>query len=105
MNKTISKGRVTAMAVMLMLLVSVYLVFLYNLQIIEGEDYYSRSSETTTKQETVNAARGDLLDRYGRVLISNKECYNLTIDTDKLFAGSDPNAVLLELVDMVQQMI
>ena len=91
------------MAVMLMLLVSVYLVFLYNLQIIEGEDYYSRSSETTTKQETVNAARGDLLDRYGRVLISNKECYNLTIDTDKLFAGSDPNAVLLELVDMVQQ--
>ena len=103
MNKTISKQRVLAMAVLLLFLLVLYFIFLYRVSIIEGEKYYSASSEMTTKQETITAARGDILDRYGRVLISNKECYNLTIDTGKLFASEDPNGVLLELIDMVEE--
>ena len=103
MNKTISKERVIAMAVLLFILLIVYFIFLYNVSIIKGEEYYSASSELQTKEETVTAARGDILDRYGRVLISNKECYNLTIDTGKLFSSEDPNGVLLELIDMVEK--
>ena len=83
MNKVISKERVLALALMLAVLLILYFVFLYNVSIIEGERYYAASSEITTKPETVTAARGDILDRYGRVLISNKECYNLTIDTGR----------------------
>ncbi|HAJ65206.1 MAG TPA: hypothetical protein DCM61_01315, partial [Clostridiales bacterium] len=103
MNKMISKERVVAMAVLLVLLLAVYLVFLYRVQIIEGEEYYLAGSQMQTKEETITASRGDILDRYGRVLISNKECYDLTIDTAKLFASEDPNAVLLELIDMVNE--
>lgn len=103
MNKRLIKpGRLVAMAVILLVLLTVYLVFLYKLQIIKGEEYYNRSNEITTTTRTVTAARGNILDRYGRVLVSNKECYNLQIDTDKLFANEDPNAVILELVKMVQ---
>ena len=103
MNKRlINTGRLVAMAVILLVLLTVYLVFLYKLQIIKGEEYYNRSNEITTTTRTVTAARGNILDRYGRVLVSNKECYNLQIDTDKLFANEDPNAVILELVKMVQ---
>lgn len=103
MNKRLIKpARLVAMAVILLLLLTVYLVFLYKLQIIKGEEYYNRSNEITTTTRTVTAARGNTLDRYGRVLVSNKECYNLQIDTDKLFANEDPNAVILELVKMVQ---
>ena len=103
MNKRLIKpARLVAMAVILLLLLTVYLVFLYKLQIIKGEEYYNRSNEITTTTRTVTAARGNILDRYGRVLVSNKECYNLQIDTDKLFANEDPNAVILELVKMVQ---
>ena len=103
MNKLIPKQRVVAMVVLLVLLLTVYLVFLYRVQIIEGEDYYNASSELQRNEETVTASRGDILDRYGRVLISNKECYNLTIDTGKLFSSEDPNAVLLELINMVEE--
>lgn len=90
------------MIVLLTIIVIVYLVFLYQLQIIEGEKYYNQSSELSNTERTVTAARGNILDRYGRVLVSNAECYNLKVDTDKLFASEDPNAVILELVELVQ---
>ena len=89
------------MAVLFTVLMIVYLVFLYKLQIVEGEIYYNRSSELTSTERTVTAARGNILDRYGRVLVSNAECYNIKIDTEKLFANEDPNRVILELINMV----
>lgn len=102
MNKRlISPGRLIAMAVILVLLLTIYLVFLYQLQIIKGEEYYNRSNEISETTRTVTATRGNIFDRYGRVMVSNTECYNLKIDTDKLFAGENPNAVILELVQMV----
>ena len=103
MNKLIKSGRVATIFILLMLLLSVYLVFLYKLQIIEGEDYYNQSNEIKTEERRVTASRGNILDRYGRVLVSNKECYNLTIDTAKLFASEDPNSTILELIEMVEQ--
>ena len=102
MNKSIKASRVIAMAVLFALVMVIYLAFLYNLQIVEGERYYNQSKEITNTKRTVTAARGNILDRYGRVLVSNKECYNLKIDTTKLFANDDPNAVILELVHMVE---
>ena len=102
MNRIVRPGRLTALAVLLVLIISVYLVFLYKLQIIEGEELYNQGDRISTTERTVTAARGNILDRYGRVLVSNKECYNLKIDTDKLFANEDPNAVILELVEMVE---
>ncbi len=100
-GRLIKPGRVAAMACGMVLLLTVYLVFLYKLQIVEGEAYYNRSNELQTSEKVVTAARGNILDRYGRVLVSNAECYNIKIDSDKLFANADPNAVILELVDMV----
>ena len=101
MNRLVKPGRVAALVILIILVLTVYLVFLYQLQIVEGEKYYNRSSELTKTERTVTAARGNILDRYGRMLVSNAETYNLKIDTDKLFANEDPNAVILELVDMV----
>ena len=103
MNKRlINTGRLVAMALILALLLLVYLVFLYRLQIVEGENYYNRSNEISSSTRAVTAVRGNILDRYGRVMVSNSECYNLQIDTDKLFANEDPNAVILELVKLVE---
>ena len=39
MNKLVKPGRVAIIVILLMILLSVYLVFLYKLQIIEGEEY------------------------------------------------------------------
>lgn len=101
-NRLVKPGRVAGLVILILLLLTVYLVELYKLQIIEGEANYNRSSELTNTERTVTAARGNIYDRYGRTLVSNEETYNLKIDTDKLFANDDPNSVILELVQMVQ---
>ena len=103
-NRLIDKRRIIALFALMILLLAVYLSFLYQLQIIDGEIYYNRSKEITDAKLTVTASRGNILDRYGRILIGNKECYNLKINTDKLFSNNDdPNGTILELIDMVQQ--
>ena len=101
-NRLVKPGRVAGLVILILLLLTVYLVSLYKLQIIEGEANYNRSSELTNTERVVTAARGNIYDRYGRTLVSNEETYNLKIDTDKLFANDDPNSVILELVHMVQ---
>ena len=101
-NRLVKPGRVAGLIILILLLLTVYLVALYKLQIIEGEANYNRSSELTNTERVVTAARGNIYDRYGRTLVSNEETYNLKIDTDKLFANDDPNSVILELVHMVQ---
>lgn len=103
-NRLIKPGRVAALASLLVLFLIIYLIFLYKLQIVEGDIYYKRSEAITDTKVAVTAARGNILDRYGRILVSNKECYNLKINTDKLFSNNDdPNGTILELIDMVQQ--
>ena len=64
MNKLISKERVLAMTVMLLILLVVYFVFLYNVSIIEGEKYYSASSEMTTKQEAVAGTLEEIVGKF-----------------------------------------
>ena len=102
MYKIVKPGRVAALMIIFFIVIAVYLVFLYKLQIIEGEKYYNQSNELIKETKTVTAARGNILDRYGRILVSNKECYNIKIDITKLFSSEDPNSVILELVDMVR---
>ena len=55
---------------------------------------------------TVTAARGNILDRYGRVLVTNKSSYDLTINTDELFPNDnsvDSNATILRLVNLIRE--
>jgi penicillin-binding protein 2 len=101
MNRLIKSSRLVAMLCMLILLVSGYFVALYKLQIVEGAAYYEQSQNNIVSTHTVTAARGNILDRYGRVLVSNRTCNNLTFNTDELFEQEDPNSIILQLVETV----
>lgn len=103
MNKIISPIRLTFLALLTMAIVIVYLITVYKLQIIEGKAYYDASINSIVSYETVVAARGNIMDRYGRVLVENRPVNNLVIDEDALFSteGLDPNAAILELVRLV----
>ena len=102
MDRFFSRGRLSVLSLLLAALLVLYLLTLYKLQIVEGEAYYESSTNNIVTTKTVTAARGDILDRYGRVLVSNRTCSNIVIDTDKLFEMDDPNAVILQLIDIVE---
>ena len=101
MEKPIKPGRITALACMLMLLVIVFVVALYKLQIVDGKAYYEENRNSVASSQTVAAARGSILDRYGRVLVSNTSCNNLVFNPDDLFEQDDPNGILLRLARTV----
>ena len=103
MYKLVKPGRVAALLIIFLLVLAVFLVELYKLQIIEGEQYYNRSNELIKETKTVTAARGNILDRYGRLLVSNSACNNLSINVTELFDQDDPNAIILELCSAVER--
>ncbi len=103
MNRIIKPARLFAMAIVIVAITIVYIVTLYKLQVVEGDAYYAASHENIVSEDRVLAARGSILDRYGRVLVENKECNNLLIDIEDLFytEGVDPNATILSLVRLI----
>lgn len=102
MDRIIKRGRLVLLALLLVALLALYFVALYKLQIVEGTKYYELSRNSIVSTQTVTAARGNLMDRYGRVLVSNRSCNNLVIDTDDLFDQEDPNAVILALAEAIE---
>lgn len=101
----IKKERLILLAAFFAVLLAVYLIFLYKLQIIEGEAYYAENRNYAVSTSTVTAQRGNILDRYGRVIVSNKSSYNLVINENELFPNDgsvDPNATILNLVELIR---
>ncbi len=52
---------------------------LFSLQIVNGEEYAQASIKRTVKTVPLKAERGEILDRYGRVIVSSQITYNLEI--------------------------
>ena len=84
---------------------------LYDLQVVNGRDYYEQSQRKIAETETVEAARGQILDRNGRVLVSNEVVYQVTLDTslmeeDRNEDGrveDDRNGILLSLIQIARE--
>ena len=69
---------------------------LYDAQMIHGAEYLARSQNSIAEPQTVEAARGDILDRYGRVLVSNRVTYQVALNTDAM--EKNRNDILLALI-------
>ena len=52
---------------------------LVQLQLINGESYLRRSAEFLTTTSTISAARGEILDRYGRPMVTNQTGFSLVL--------------------------
>lgn len=55
-------------------------------------------------QSTVEAARGNILDRNGNVLVSNRASYNLVIINFVFFNAPDPNGNLLKVLNLCDEL-
>ena len=61
-----------------------FFLALYQLQVVQGASYRATTSVHITDTEQVNSIRGEILDRYGRVLVTNELSYNVEIDWDAM---------------------
>lgn len=97
------RARLRVITLILVLIIGIFTAVLHNLQIVHGADYREKSVRNITQTETVEAARGQILDRYGRVLVSNKTVYQVTLDTSLMGEESKRNPILLSLLDICRE--
>ncbi|MBQ8905899.1 MAG: hypothetical protein IJY85_05975 [Ruminococcus sp.] len=94
--------------VVLIFILIVSLVFgvlrLMKVQLVDGESYQLKASTTNIYTQHVSAARGEIVDSEGRVIVGNKIGYNVIIEkayfpTDKA-AG---NQVIYDVVSILRE--
>lgn len=73
---------------------------LFDLQIIKGEQYYEVASNRLTTNIVEKAPRGEILDRYGTRLVSNKVGYSVVMQKTNL-KDEELNDIIKKLVDVL----
>ena len=92
----ISRNRAIAIILFFVLILSFFSVRLFKLQVIEAS-----GKDNTVKfvsQTRVKAARGDILDRNGNVLVGNRASYDLVINHDVIKSATGTNTHLYKLI-------
>ena len=93
--------RLLALGGLFVLCLAAYCAAMFDAQIVHGAEYRARSARTNTRVETVEASRGILTDRNGKVLVSNHAVYTLEFDASSLPADT-VNDALLRLLALLE---
>lgn len=96
-------SRQRGVMLILAVLVVAFLWLLWDLQVVHGAYYRSQSVRKITNTETVEAARGQILDRYGRVLVSNRTTYQVTLNASLMGKEERRNPNLLQLLAICRE--
>ena len=68
--------------IMLVYIIGIILLFqLFNLQIIHGKEYRETSNTRLTRESTLEASRGAILDKTGTPLVTSKMEFSLEFHT------------------------
>ena len=75
-----NNARYIAMIVILLAVMFIYIARMFYVQVINADKYLAQASSVSTRNVTVKAARGEILDRFGRALAINREGYNIVLN-------------------------
>ena len=86
--KKISLKRTTVLILVFVIMSVVLVRRLFDLQIIQGEDYISKFQARTTKERVLKSTRGNILDRNGDILASHVLSYSLTLEDNGTYTST-----------------
>lgn len=73
------KGRVLVFYIGIGVILAIFVVRLFNLQVIQHDEYLQKAENNSTSTVTTAATRGIIYDRNGFILAENIPSYNITI--------------------------
>ena len=106
MGKEINKNRINlrfnVSTVFTYIVGIILMIQLFNLQIVHGAEYREESNTRLTRESTLEATRGNILDKTGNVLVTSEmtfglELYKTKIDTDTL------NQAILNIIEVLDK--
>ncbi len=78
--KEFFQNRLNIMNIVVGVLLLALLLPLVNLQLVQGKYYAEMSDKRMYKTTPIKAPRGEIVDRYGNVLVTNNTAYNIIIN-------------------------
>lgn len=101
----LSRRRITILFCMVFLMLGLFTFRLWRLYLdSDNAEVKVQNKDALTYSTTVQAARGTILDRNGNVLVSNRASYNIDIINFVFFSGKNPNARIVELLELCDSM-
>lgn len=91
-----SKYRFFILKAAAVLMLAMITVRLFSMQVIDGEVYVKTAESRASTGTVTKAPRGDILDKYGRVLVTNKSGYSV-----RLKKTSNDNVKINEIVSEI----
>ena len=101
-DRNVALWRQNLVVIFVLIVAAIFLVRLMIMQIAEGESYRSYLTEGYSVTKTIEASRGDIVDRYGRSLAANRVRYDITFDKNNIVKDSE-NSVILELISILEE--
>lgn len=80
----------------------ILLAQLFNLQIVKGEEYREQSNTRLTRESTLEATRGKLLDRTGNVLATSEMGFSVELYNTKL-SKEELNQSILNIINVLEK--
>ena len=80
----------------------ILIVQLFNLQIVHGSEYRQQSNTRLTRESVIEAARGDILDRSGNILVTSSQKFNLELYKSKI-DNDTLNDSILKIINVLEK--
>lgn len=93
--------RFTIMMVLIGMIICAYEIILMRTQIVNGEQYEAEAIQYTATSYSITAARGEIVDRYGRAIAENRMGYNVVFNRADMVKGSE-NEVIWRLSNILK---
>lgn len=104
MNQHKFSFRVGVLILLIAVMSGIFGVRLYDVQVTQASQVDHTPSSSHTYRTRVTAARGEILDRNGKVLIGNRASYNLTLIYAIVFSAENPNENLRKLTNLCNEL-
>ena len=99
-RKTVARRMILLIAVACVIM-GLYVMRLIFLQLVNGDDFKAKATNTTDYNFTVTAARGDIVDSAGRRIATTTTSYNVVLN--KLLMGDrDLDTMLQQIVELLR---
>lgn len=99
----IGRNRMMAIMIAFGILLLIFVFRLYKLGGGTDSAAVAASRDSLTYRTVAEAARGELYDRNGKLLVANRPGYNLTLIDFVFLSGSDPNESLRTLLELCEE--
>ncbi len=100
-EKQVHTKRIFLLIALIIIVFILFALKLMQYQIVNAEEYQQMAQGNYVSEQSINAARGEILDRYGRPLAVNEVSYDIMIN-EAYLPGKMKNTVIERIIRLME---